>query len=281
MQEIIAQLNQELLEYMKPQEPKRLFKAMDYSLNSGGKLMRPMFLLNICDMLGGCMARAMPFAVALEMIHSYSLVHDDLPAIDNDHMRRGKPTSHVAFGEAMAILAGDGLLNTAYEIMAKTLAEQSDVNAAKAMYAIAYRAGIRGMIAGQVEDILRTAKSSQDILEMYRKKSAGLFIAAAEAAAYLSKPDEAPQMARLGELVGLAFQIKDDLLDIYGDESLIGKPVGSDIRNNKVTYVSVCGIADAERYYQHLGKEALSLVAPYDNNEKLQLFLKAIIERQK
>ena len=230
--------------------PEKLFEAMDYSLSAGGKRLRPVLLLAACDTLGGNVEEAIPFACALEMIHTYSLIHDDLPAMDNDDLRRGRPTNHKVYGEGMAILAGDGLLSAAMELMLRAAVKMGDLRGVRAAEAIARRAGMTGMVAGQVMDV--TGEGSEPTLEkveyIHLHKTADLLTAPIEAGFILAGADDATVKAgcEYGKHLGLAFQMVDDLLDVEGDAATLGKTPGKDVAEGKLTWVAVKGI-DATR----------------------------------
>ncbi len=221
--------------------PRQHAEAMRYSLLSGGKRLRPVLLLASYHMFFQDVVPALPFAAAIEMIHAYSLVHDDLPAMDNDSLRRGKPTNHVVFGEAAAILAGDGLLNSAYELMASS----DHPGALKAIGEIARRAGSRGMIAGQVADISfeGTAPEENKVLYIHAHKTADMITAPVTAALLLAKANR--EMLEVGKRygyhLGVAFQIVDDLLDLKGDETMLGKAARKDAQAGKMTWPHVFG----------------------------------------
>lgn len=225
--------------------PEKLFEAMDYSLSAGGKRLRPVLLLASCDTLGGNVEEAIPFACALEMIHTYSLIHDDLPAMDNDDLRRGRPTNHKVFGEGMAILAGDGLLSAAMELMLRSAVRMGDMRGIRAAEAIARRAGVTGMVAGQVMDV--TGEGSTPTLEkvdyIHRHKTADLLTAPIEAGFILAGADDRIVAAgcEYGVNLGLAFQMVDDLLDVEGDAAILGKTPGKDAAEGKLTWVAVKG----------------------------------------
>ena len=226
--------------------PEKLFEAMDYSLSAGGKRLRPVLLLAACDTLGGDLDEALPFACALEMIHTYSLIHDDLPAMDNDDLRRGRPTNHKVYGEGMAILAGDGLLSAAMELMLRSAVRMGDLRGVRAAEAIARRAGVTGMVAGQVMDV--TGEGSTPTLEkveyIHLHKTADLLTAPIEAGFILAGATEA-QIAcgcEYGKCLGLAFQMVDDLLDVEGDAAVLGKTPGKDAAEGKLTWVAVNGL---------------------------------------
>ena len=231
------------------QAPDRLMQAMDYSLSAGGKRIRPVMLLAACEMAGGTAEEALPFACALEMLHTYSLIHDDLPAMDNDDLRRGKPTNHKVFGEDLAILAGDGLLNSAAEIMARAALERPDRRGVQAMEAILRHAGAGGMIAGQVYDLSAEGKtpSPETLKRIHAHKTADLLQAPMEAGLRLAgAPEEriADGLA-YGYHFGMAFQIIDDLLDVIGDAGLLGKQTGMDAAMGKMTWVGLRGVEGA------------------------------------
>ncbi len=238
--------------------PEKLFEAMDYSLSAGGKRLRPVLLLAACDTLGGNLEEALPFACALEMIHTYSLIHDDLPAMDNDDLRRGRPTNHKVFGEGIAILAGDGLLSAAMELMLRSAVKMGDLRGVRAAEAIARRAGVTGMVAGQVMDV--TGEGSEPTLEkvdyIHRHKTADLLTAPIEAGFILAGGDDAAVAAgcEFGTQLGLAFQMVDDLLDVEGDAATLGKTPGKDAAEGKLTWVAVKGVeqtrADAQSAVQ-------------------------------
>ena len=231
--------------------PEKLLEAMRYSLEAGGKRLRPVMLLAACEMAGGDAAIALPFACALEMIHTYSLIHDDLPAMDNDDLRRGKPTNHKVFGEGMAVLAGDGLLNAAAELMAKAAVRIADSRGIRAMEIIMRHAGVTGMIAGQAADLVSEGESPREELVTYihSHKTADLLEAPMEAGLALAGADEAfLSLGReYGFHLGLAFQMTDDLLDVTGDTALLGKNTGADAELNKMTWVALRGVEGTEK----------------------------------
>ena len=226
--------------------PDRLLEAMRYSLLAGGKRLRPVMLLAACEMAGGEAEAALPFACALEMIHTYSLIHDDLPAMDNDDLRRGKPTNHKVFGEDLAILAGDGLLNAAAELMARTAVEMADTRGIRALEIIMRHAGVTSMIAGQTKDVLCEGEPPREELVSYihSHKTADLLEAPMEAGLALAGADDRQIRAgfEYGLHLGLAFQMTDDLLDVTGDAALLGKNTGMDAELNKLTWVALKGV---------------------------------------
>lgn len=238
-----------LKKYMPKEEgyQKTVLEAMNYSLIAGGKRLRPVLTLEAYKIVGGTGEEAIPFAVAIEMIHTYSLIHDDLPALDNDDLRRGRPTNHKVYGEAMAILAGDALLNYAYEIMLKgSLGKENPEKYLRAIYEVASHAGIYGMIGGQVVDVesedIQIDKEKLDFI--HNNKTAAMIVGCMRAGAIIGGADDKKlkSITDYAENIGLAFQIVDDILDILGDESKLGKKVNSDIENNKSTYPSLLGI---------------------------------------
>ena len=245
--------------------PSPLWEAMSYSLQGGGKRIRPVLLLASCDMAGGNLSAALPFACALEMIHTYSLIHDDLPAMDNDDLRRGQPTNHKVFGENIAILAGDGLLNAAAELMAGSTVKMGDLRGCRAMEIIMRHAGVTGMIAGQTEDVTSEGQPPYEdtVRYIHERKTADLLEAAVEAGLALAGAQE-KEMAAGREYalhLGMAFQMTDDLLDVTGNEDKLGKSVGKDQEQNKMTWVALRGI-DGTREDAHreilMAKEALA-----------------------
>ena len=231
--------------------PERLLSAMRYSLEAGGKRLRPVMLLAACEMAGGDTGMALPFACAIEMIHTYSLIHDDLPAMDNDDLRRGKPTNHKVYGENLAILAGDGLLNAAAELMARAALRIADSRGIRAMEIIMRHAGVTGMIAGQTADVLSEGEPPREDLVAYihSHKTADLLEAPMEAGLALAGADERTIRTgyEFGYHLGLAFQMTDDLLDVKGDAVLMGKNTGTDAELNKMTWVALKGTEGTEK----------------------------------
>ena len=282
-QQKTEEINVFLKEFLPEESGKEkvLCEAMKYSVAVGGKRLRPMILLEAYRMFGGSGAAAQPFAAALEMIHTYSLVHDDLPAMDNDMYRRGQLTTHAKYGEALGILAGDGLLNYAFEVMSDAVCEQGP-NAARAMRILAKAAGVRGMIAGQTVDLEWTGKpQTKELLDyINERKTSALLCSALMAGAALAgaTEEELAILRQAGNYVGLAFQIKDDILDVIGDESKLGKPLHSDEKNEKSTYVTLIGIEGAEetvREYSGCAVELLDTL-PYENPFLKELLLSLV-----
>ena len=244
--------------------PDRLLEAMRYSLEAGGKRLRPVMLLAACEMAGGDDEVALPFACAIEMIHTYSLIHDDLPAMDNDDLRRGKPTNHKVFGEDLAILAGDGLLNAAAELMARTAVEMADTRGIRALEIIMRHAGVTGMIAGQVKDVLSEGEKPREELVSYihAHKTADLLEAPMEAGLALAGADghQIKAAHEYGLHLGLAFQMTDDLLDVTGDAVLLGKNTGMDEALDKMTWVALRGVEGTEKDAAEQVEQALKAI---------------------
>ncbi len=236
-------------------------QAMKYSLLSGGKRIRPILLLEFYALCGGKGDNALNFAAALEMIHTYSLIHDDLPCMDNDDMRRGRPSCHKAFGEDTALLAGDALLTLAFKTAAETDGIPAD-RVLKAIAVLAENAGISGMVGGQVEDLAfeKSGATLDELRGMYLKKTSCLLSAGAVCGSILAGADdeELKYAAEYAEKLGLAFQIIDDILDCTSDEKTLGKPIGSDEKNGKTTYVTLLGIDGAKAEAERLSNEALT-----------------------
>ena len=248
-------------------EAARLLEAMNYSMTAGGKRLRPVMMKMSYEMFGGGEEIIFPFMAAMEMIHTHSLIHDDLPAMDNDEYRRGKKTTHIVYGEAAAILAGDGLLNLAYETAAGAVASIADplllMKGAKALKILAEKTGINGMIGGQSVDVEMDGRplNAKQIDFIYCKKTGALLEASLMTGAALAGADDEQLllMEQIGRKIGVAFQIRDDILDETGDEKELGKPLHSDARNQKTTYVTLNGLDQADRDVHALTKEALAL----------------------
>ena len=277
-----------LSEYMPKEEgfQKNIFEAMNYSLKAGGKRLRPILTLEACKLVGGNEKDAIPFAVAIEMIHTYSLIHDDLPALDNDDLRRGKSTNHKVYGEAMAILAGDGLLNYAYEIMLRESIGKSDASKyLNAINEIAKSSGVDGMIGGQVVDIESEGKLiDMDKLDfIHMNKTAAIIVGCMRAGAIIGGASEQQleNITRYAKNIGLSFQIVDDILDIVGDEAKLGKNVGSDIENDKSTYPYLIGLDESKKIANNLIEEAkLSIRKVNENREFLNGLADYIVARE-
>ena len=258
-----------------------LIKAMNYSMEAGGKRLRPILLGEMYKVCGGTGELAEPFMAGIEMIHTHSLIHDDLPAIDNDQYRRGKKTTHVVFGESAAILAGDALLNYAYETAFKSfsLAENEEElkKTARALEILGKKTGIYGMLGGQGADVENGGKPlTREMVDyIYVNKTSALIEASLMAGAALAGIEELTDVESIGRKIGLAFQIQDDILDVTGNEKELGKPVGSDEKNHKTTYVTLEGMEKAGQEVQRLTEEALELLSqlPGDKSFLRELFL--------
>lgn len=246
---------------------KTIVEAMSYSVLAGGKRLRPMLMEASYQMFGGEGEELDAFMAAIEMIHTYSLVHDDLPAMDNDLYRRGKKTTHAVYGEAMGVLAGDALLNFAFETVADAMVRSAgDMRVAKAFAVLAKKAGIYGMIGGQVVDVESEKKGQQidrDCLDfIYRLKTGALIEASLMIGVILAgaSEEEVSLMEEAGTKLGLAFQIQDDILDVTSSLEVLGKPIGSDARNEKATYVAFEGLEKAGAEVERLSREAVAIL---------------------
>ena len=264
--------------------PKTVLEAMEYSVEAGGKRIRPVLMREVYHMCGGTEDSLIaPFMAAIEMIHTYSLVHDDLPAMDNDEYRRGKKTTHAVYGEAMGILAGDALLNLAYETAAKAFdMEVADARVARAFTVLAKKAGVYGMVGGQVVDVESEKSDDCPITRekldfIYRLKTGALIESSMMIGAILAgaSSDEVSRVEQIAAKLGLAFQIQDDVLDVTSTLEVLGKPVGSDEKNNKATYVTFEGLDKAVSDVERISKEAEEQL---DDLEYDDAFLKELFE---
>jgi geranylgeranyl diphosphate synthase type II len=270
------------------ERPQSIHRAMRYSLFAGGKRVRPMLVLAACEAVGGNIDKAMPAACAIEMIHTYSLIHDDLPAMDNDDLRRGRPTSHKVYGEAIAILAGDGLLTQSFKVISDPhFAVDLDATVRLAViHEIATCAGTYGMVGGQVVDMESEGKPDIDlptVQYIHTHKTGALIKASVVAGALLGSADDTRLAAirRYGEAVGLAFQIADDILDIEGTTDEIGKDAGSDQARGKATYPAVMGLVAAKQEAQVVMDEAMLALEPLGAAaEPLREIARYIVERK-
>lgn len=256
-----------------------IFESMRYSIFAGGKRLRPILMLKASEFVGGKMEDVLPFACAIEMIHTYSLIHDDLPAMDDDDYRRGKPTNHKVYGEGMAVLAGDGLLNYAFELMLQEILKNGENLERKvaAMKEIATASGIHGMIGGQVVDLLSENKQiSKETLDfIHNNKTAALIIASIKAGAILggANEEELRCLTEFAKNIGLGFQITDDILDIIGDEKKLGKKVGSDTENNKSTYPSLYGLEESMKKVDELYNKSVQAIEHFRDEAKFFICL--------
>lgn len=262
--------------------PIRLREAMAYSLLGPGKRLRPVLCLLACESLGGDRRKALPFAASLEMIHCYSLIHDDLPAMDDDDLRRGRPTNHIQFDEATAILAGDGLQALAFETLTK--APLSAEQIVRGSIVIAKAAGAEGMVAGQVDDLwAEKVGGNADLLQAIHARKTGAMIRASlqlGAIAAGANEQDFDRLSRYGELIGVAFQIADDLLDVESTSENTGKRTGKDKERGKLTYPGIHGIEPSRHMAKQLVEEAVELVRPYgDAGVPLQQLANYIIDR--
>ncbi|HAO94379.1 MAG: polyprenyl synthetase [Deltaproteobacteria bacterium GWC2_56_8] len=248
--------------------PQTLHKAMHYSLFAGGKRIRPVLVLAASEAVGGDPSNALAVACAFECVHTYSLIHDDLPAIDNDDLRRGRPTCHKAFGEAAAILAGDALLTAAFDLVARTPSKDASL-AAKVIRELSRAAGSTGMIGGQMVDIESEGKEiSFPVLEyIHIHKTGELILAALRSGAILGGADDLAlqKITRYGKSVGLAFQIADDILDVEGASEVTGKPVGGDEKKGKATYPALMGLEESKKRAKELVDIAVSALDGFDS----------------
>ena len=252
--------------------PLELREAMSYSVFAGGKRLRPALVLASCELFEGDFEKALPFACAIEMIHTYSLIHDDLPAMDNDDYRRGRLTSHKVFGEDKAILAGDGLLSLAFDVMLNAAETKGCLNAAKY---VSYAAGVKGMVAGQWVDVgSNGVKISAETMEyIHLNKTAAMIIGAIKAGAACAgaSDNDIKTLEEYATEIGYTFQIVDDILDVEGDSEELGKATGSDEANNKTTYVTLYGIEGAREKATEHTEKAISAISRY--GEKAQFFV--------
>ena len=284
------EIEQILMKYL-PQEEghqHQIMEAMNYSITAGGKRLRPMLMKETYQLFGGNSQVIEPFMAAMEMIQTYSLVHDDLPAMDNDEYRRGKKTTHVVYGEAMGILAGDALLNYAFETAVKAfeIAPEQSLTIGKALGILAEKAGIYGMIGGQVVDVLATGKplSREELDFIYELKTGALIKASMMIGAVLAGASESDisKIEQIAADVGLAFQIQDDILDVTSTTEELGKPVKSDEKNEKTTYVTLRGLEQSEKDVARISKEAIRLLDEIEEkNSFLELLIRELIHRKK
>ena len=274
-------VEEKVYDFLPKEEGKQkiIFEAMNYSVKAGGKRLRPLLMLETAKLFCDETENIFPFMAAIEMIHTYWLVHDDLPAMDNDEFRRGKKTTHAQYGEDLGILAGDGLLNLAYEVMSDAIIEADDSKkAAKAFQIIAKKAGAFGMVGGQTVDIISEGKEIglDTIMYIHNLKTAALIEASMMAGAVLGGADneEIGIVEKIAKNIGIAFQIQDDILDITSTTEVLGKPVMSDEKNHKITYVSICGLDKSKENVAKYSEEAMNLL---DGLHRENLFLKQLI----
>lgn len=288
LQKRTAEIEEILKKYL-PEETgfqKTVLEAMNYSVTAGGKRLRPMLMQETYRMFGGSGQIVEPFMAAIEMIHTYSLVHDDLPAMDNDEYRRGRKTTHAVYGEALGILAGDALLNYAFETAAGALSQELSVRTAGAIQILAKKAGIYGMIGGQTVDVESEGQAvSREKLDfIYRLKTSALIESSMMIGAVLAgaSEEETEKIRRTAEDVGLAFQIQDDILDVTSTLEVLGKPIHSDEKNEKTTYVTLKGLEQAKKDVEEISRRALAILASLDHkNSFLEELITMLITREK
>lgn len=260
-----------------------IYPAMEYSLLAGGKRLRPVLTLEVCRLCGGEESAALPLGCAVEMVHTYSLIHDDLPAMDNDDLRRGKPTNHKVYGEAMAILAGDGLLTAAFGVIAgaQGLTESQRLAAVRAL---SVAAGPQGMVGGQALDMegSNRALSEAEVEELQRLKTGALIGCAAHMGCIAAGADGKTTLAveQYAQKLGLAFQVRDDILDVTGNQSDLGKPIGSDVEQGKTTFVTLLGPERCQQWVEALSGEACACLDGLDGAEFLKELAKTLILRE-
>jgi geranylgeranyl diphosphate synthase type II len=265
--------------------PEKLFEAMDYSLSAGGKRLRPVLLLAACDTLGGDVNEALPFACALEMIHTYSLIHDDLPAMDNDDLRRGRPTNHKVFGEAYALLAGDGMVIDAFGMAASNEAVSPEARV-EAVKLLSVASGSAGMVRGQIVDMYgeQNTLTYEELLFLHAHKTGALIRVAAQlgvlAAGYGVDTPEMQAAVGYAERIGLAFQVVDDVLDVTSTPEVMGKSVGGDADHHKNTFLSFKTVPEAQAFAAKLTEEAVALLTPYDGRERLVALARLLAVRE-
>ena len=284
-----GEIDQRLKELLDVRDTNATIKeAMNYSVSAGGKRLRPTLNIMSNGLLGGDRKETMDLACAIEMIHTYSLIHDDLPAMDNDELRRGKPTSHVVYGEGLAILAGDGLLNYAYEVMLKNARRYENNMKAhlKAMSEIATSAGIFGMITGQCSDLENEGKelSAEDVYDVHRHKTGAIIRAGLVSGMLLCNPDPKylDAISLYGENIGLTFQIVDDVLDVTGDAKLMGKTLGKDAEEEKFTFVTLYGVEKSMQIAEQKTEEAVEALQIFGKNgDDLSELANIILRRKK
>lgn len=277
----VAEIEEILKKYMPKEEgmQKLIMEAMNYSVTVGGKRLRPMLMQETYRLFGGEGEVIEPFMVAQEMIHTYSLVHDDLPAMDNDEYRRGKKTTWVVYGEDMAVLAGDGLLNYAYETAMKAFETADPLKVAKCLQILANKAGIYGMIGGQVVDVMSEEKQidMETLLYIHRNKTSALIQSSMMIGAVMAgaSKEDVEKIEQIGEDIGLAFQIQDDILDVISSLEVLGKPVHSDEKNEKTTYLTLNGLEQSQKDVEEISYRAIQGLRSF---ERENLFLNELVE---
>ena len=260
---------------------KEIIEAMNYSVSAGGKRLRPVLMMSAYRLFGGDGVSVKPFMAAMEMLHTYSLVHDDLPALDNDDYRRGMLTTHKKFGEAAAVLCGDALLHQSYETAMKAFDAEQSERVIRAFRIFGNKSGIYGMIGGQSADVIHTGEMISDglLYYIYEKKTGALIEGSLMIGAALAGASQADidKMQKAGAAIGMAFQIQDDVLDLEGNEALLGKPVNSDERNGKKTYITIHGMDKAKSDIRYFSEEAVKIISETGNNTCEREFLNNLI----
>ncbi len=266
---------------------KTIFKAMNYGVCAGGKRLRPMLMKETHLLFGGESQALKYFMAAMEYLHTYSLIHDDLPAMDDDDYRRGRLTTHKVFGENMGILAGDALLNYAFEVISESFESGEDMSGlAKAFKIFAQKAGVYGMIGGQVVDVEKEGEDmAKDELDfIHSLKTCALIESSMMIGAVLAggRQEDVDRIEKAAHQIGMAFQIQDDILDVTGDDETLGKPTGSDEKNGKITYVSLVGLENAKEEVKRRSEDALNIISKFDNeNEFLNKLILYLVSRNK
>lgn len=284
----VIEIEEIIKAYMPKEEgpQKLIMEAMNYSVTVGGKRLRPMLMQETFRLFGGEGDVIEPFMAAQEMIHTYSLVHDDLPAMDNDEYRRGKKTTWVAYGEDMAVLAGDGLLNYAFETALKAFGKADALKVAEALKILAGKAGIYGMIGGQVVDVMSEEKKidMETLLFIHRNKTSALIQSSMMIGAVLAgaSKEDVEKIEKIGEDIGLAFQIQDDILDVTSSLEVLGKPVHSDEKNEKTTYITLEGLEKSRKDVEEISHRAIDGLRSFEReNQFLNELVEMLIHREK
>ena len=284
----VIEIEEIIKAYMPKEEgpQKLIMEAMNYSVTVGGKRLRPMLMQETFRLFGGEGDVIEPFMAAQEMIHTYSLVHDDLPAMDNDEYRRGKKTTWVAYGEDMAVLAGDGLLNYAFETALKAFGKADALKVAEALKILAGKAGIYGMIGGQVVDVMSEEKKidMETLLFIHRNKTSALIQSSMMIGAVLAgaSKEDVEKIEKIGEDIGLAFQIQDDILDVTSSLEVLGKPVHSDEKNEKTTYITLEGLEKSRKDVEEISHRAIDGLRSFEReNQFLNELIEMLIHREK
>ena len=259
-----------------------LLEAMSYSLTAGGKRVRPILTMQFCAAAGGDAVKALPLGCGVEMLHTYSLIHDDLPCMDNDDLRRGKPTNHKVYGETLAVLAGDALQPEAYRLIL-TAPGLTDAQRADCALILANASGADGMVAGQVLDTLHSCRTEPEVAEVHHLKTGAMIAGACMLGVAAAGGSDAARKAaeEYGYQLGLAFQIRDDMLDVIGDAGEFGKPIGSDREEGKVTYVDLLGLDNCGKLVHELTEKAVAAVSDLDRDGFLTALAESLTERKK